>query len=335
MKSALAAFFRNTPILSLMLFLGKGDFSVMFHGTSCLPLLEFLSILHYTVNNLIQKGIYLMLINQTAVTSRQKYDLSRLLKACRLQEPITLGLPEDGDQYLMICRPKQEADASSLLACLIICKVQEDLWECYAFTHPHFRRQGYFSRLLEELCAIAKEQEALLGIEIDLVFLSDGNSPDGLAAAQALEMTFWYSEYQMKLDLITWNPKQLKSLASRPFRLCRQIIHEDSDDTDGWIYIASFDEPADTSLQNTSPASCIGTCRLIPYDSSRFYLYHVEIQEAFRSQGWGTCLLHAVLRQLPPESSVILQVSSLNEPALRLYKKAGFRVTETLSYYLY
>ncbi|MDO5350414.1 MAG: GNAT family N-acetyltransferase [Lachnospiraceae bacterium] len=277
-----------------------------------------------------------MLINQTAVTSRQKHDLSLLLKACRLQEPITLGLPEDGDQYLMICRPKQESDSSSLLACLIICKVQEDLWECYAFTHPDFRRQGYFSRLLKELCAIAREQEALLGIEIDLAFLSDGNSPDGLAAAQALEMTFWYSEYQMKLDLKTWNPKQqLKSPAPRPFRLCRQIIHEDSDDTDGWICRAFFDESTDTCLQKTSSSSYIGACRLIPYDSSRFYLYHVEIQEALRSQGWGTCLLHAVLCQLPPESSVILQVSSLNEPALRLYKKAGFRVTETLSYYLY
>ena len=30
-----------------------------------------------------------------------------------------------------------------------------------------------------------------------------------------------------------------------------------------------------------------------------------------------------------------LQVSSQNVPALELYKKTGFRITETLSYYLY
>jgi ribosomal protein S18 acetylase RimI-like enzyme len=32
---------------------------------------------------------------------------------------------------------------------------------------------------------------------------------------------------------------------------------------------------------------------------------------------------------------VILQVSGGNDSALALYKKAGFRITETLLYYLY
>ena len=32
---------------------------------------------------------------------------------------------------------------------------------------------------------------------------------------------------------------------------------------------------------------------------------------------------------------ICLQVSGSNEPALHLYRKTGFRITETLSYYLY
>ena len=34
-------------------------------------------------------------------------------------------------------------------------------------------------------------------------------------------------------------------------------------------------------------------------------------------------------------TAVSLQVSGENEPALALYKKTGFRITETLSFYLY
>jgi len=32
---------------------------------------------------------------------------------------------------------------------------------------------------------------------------------------------------------------------------------------------------------------------------------------------------------------ICLQVSGANEPALHLYRKTGFRITEALSYYLY
>ncbi len=277
-----------------------------------------------------------MILHQTAVSAEEKLALSRLIDACRLHEPVTLGLPEDASQYLMLFQPEDGKSSSSLSACLIVCQAQEDLWECYAFTHPSCRRKGYFSLLLEKLCSLAEKQEELLGTEIDLVFLSDNKSQDGLAAARSLEMSLWYSEYQMELDLSVWNQnQQLPAGSLRPLDLRRQPIHEDSGNTDGWIYYAvPCRTPAAASRSGSLP-SCIGTCRLIPYDDSRFYLYHVEIQEEQRFQGWGTSLLYSLLSQLPPKSSVILQVSSSNEPALGLYKKAGFRVTETLSYYLY
>lgn len=279
-----------------------------------------------------------MLIHQTAITAGQRQELSGLLDACRLYEPITLGLPEDADQYFILYGPEPEgvSAAPALLSCLIVCQVQDELWECYAFTRPACRRQGYFSRLLQKLCSIAEEQESLLGIEIDIAFLSDGNSEDGLAAAKALEMTFWYSECQMELELATWRKTQTPEASTlHPLRLDCQPIHEDSDNADGWLYRAFPCSPGMLPTPKACPPSCIGTCRLLPYGHARFYLYHVEIQEGLRSRGWGTSLLHAVLQKLPPDAVVILQVASSNEPALRLYKKAGFRVTETLSYYLY
>ena len=44
------------------------------------------------------------------------------------------------------------------------------------------------------------------------------------------------------------------------------------------------------------------------------------------------------LLRLAPDmglSAITLQVSGDNTPAVNLYKKTGFHITETLSYYLY
>ena len=51
----------------------------------------------------------------------------------------------------------------------------------------------------------------------------------------------------------------------------------------------------------------------------------------------GTAFLGLLLPALAEEgfSRIILQVSGSNAPALALYKKIGFRVMETLLYYLY
>ena len=101
---------------------------------------------------------------------------------------------------------------------------------------------------------------------------------------------------------------------------------------------------------------------------SHYYLYGFEVEESCRGKGYGTKFLSTVLAQLlngnaaaiehsplSPETSyhisdvrsagaaadntaprpVLLQVSGGNAPALTLYKKTGFRITETLCCYLY
>ena len=70
---------------------------------------------------------------------------------------------------------------------------------------------------------------------------------------------------------------------------------------------------------------------------THYYLYGFEIREGQRGQGLGTSLLIKVLSFLAEREPlpVTLQVSGSNGPALSLYKKTGFRITETLSRYLY
>ena len=66
-------------------------------------------------------------------------------------------------------------------------------------------------------------------------------------------------------------------------------------------------------------------------------LFEVETAEPFRGRGLGQAMIRQ-LQDLTPAigiSTLTLQVSGDNLPALRLYKKTGFHITETLSYYLY
>lgn len=81
-------------------------------------------------------------------------------------------------------------------------------------------------------------------------------------------------------------------------------------------------------------------CRLLQHTSERdgenvFYLCEVEVAEEKRNQGIATECLEHLFRQLAEEkpATVLLQVGSYNEPAVHVYQKLGFTVSEELCYY--
>lgn len=261
-----------------------------------------------------------------ALPPARKQQLDRLAECCRENEPISLHIPEDGTHYLFTCN-----DENIPVSCMIVCEAQEDLWECYAFTHPDYRRRGLFARLLKAVCQMAEERELkLTSSPVDIVFLTDEKSPSALAVIKALSMNFWYSEYQMnwkKPDSFFYFP--VPDIVLKKKTICEE-------EEEAWIYLAfSASKCLKTGTACQTDSSPLGSCKILPYDDSRFYLYHLEIKEEHRRKGWGEKLLNAVLGELPQNSSVTLQVSSDNLPAVNLYKKTGFQIREILSYFLY
>lgn len=82
-------------------------------------------------------------------------------------------------------------------------------------------------------------------------------------------------------------------------------------------------------------------CRLLKYEAAQpeeacFYLYEVEVDEKKRNTGIATACLTELFRRLCLKSavSIYLQVGSYNEPAVHLYKKLGFEISEALCYYV-
>ena len=89
------------------------------------------------------------------------------------------------------------------------------MWECYAFTHPDFRRKGYFSALLEQVCQYSEA----LG-EPELCLVTDNKCPAATAALRELGAELWNEEYMMEYNTAADSSKDGKSAshASLPNR---------------------------------------------------------------------------------------------------------------------
>ena len=243
------------------------------------------------------------------------------------------------------------------------------MWECHAFTHPDFRRKGYFSALLEQVCQYSEA----LG-EPELCLVTDNKCPAATAALRELGAELWNEEYMMEYNTAADSSEDGKSAshASLPNRepdgadgrkqdmeldldirpipegllICaRRPGDHPSPDKDGRTSqdrddITARSKVHSTAQDNTSgtdstPGACV-TCRL-SLNSTAAYLYSLETAPALRRRGLASCFLIQLIRYLEREGirRICLQVSGSNEPALHLYRKTGFRITETLSYYLY
>ena len=132
----------------------------------------------------------------TTLSRKEQEDIRRITSLCRLTDGLSLSCPEDGDEYWLL---EEDATAAAFLA---VYKTEETMWECYAFTHPDFRRKGYFSALLEQVCQYSEA----LG-EPELCLVTDNKCPAATAALRELGAELWNEEY-MKIRLPRLPAKQ-------------------------------------------------------------------------------------------------------------------------------
>lgn len=245
------------------------------------------------------------------LNSAQKARIHSLEEECRKRTFLTLSFPMDGFDFCLLYFDEQD----TLLSAAAFTQAEENAFECSAFTVPEFRNLGLFSLLLEEGLRLLPE-------ETDLLFYSDGRCPDTEKAREALGAEYLSCDYMMELS-----PEMLlKSGAST----CRAIPGspppavsvDESPDEEG-VPLLYF-----RSKYGEALVSCQKAC---------YYFYSFEIREEVRGLGHGKKLLFHILKTLHDRHPmpVRLQVSGDNLTALSLYKKTGFRVTDTLSTYLY
>lgn len=235
----------------------------------------------------------------------RRSQLLSLISACRQHEPITFELPADGEHFLL----GYDRQNQQLVSCLIMCPVDSATFECYGFTHPRQRRKGFFTALFARAAETHKNRRLLL--------IFDEKSPDAAAFREKKRMICSYRELFLQREVPSHPPSPDADL----------YLHKQPWDLDGLLVTR-----IDAHLKQAF-GPLLGSCFLLPQNQQDTYLFGLEIQPEFKRCGWGTKLVYAVFSLLPAGSLVSLQVSDENLPALALYKKTGFLVKETLSYY--
>ena len=271
------------------------------------------------------------IIRTDHLSAGQTEAITELLDECRDCNGYTPFFPfEDGDLFYLLFTDNGTASHPGELACAAALSFFEEpdgsCAECAAFTRPCFRQKGYFSLLFDELSQDIEE--------VDLYFPVSDPEPGTLAALASLEAVHDRDEYRMELE-----PACVEAFSGAPFQ---ETSAPGTWKVPGSRLHAQWEETEDDSflLSFYQEEKAVGNCCLSFFgDSACFYSF--EIKEELRGQGLGwealSLTLSLLLKGLPRPGCrrLSLHVSGLNVPAVSLYRKAGFHIKESLSYYLY
>ena len=261
------------------------------------------------------------------LTPEQQQAILLLTDYCREHDSISLTYPLTEEEavfshYLLTDSRGQ------LLSALALLFLDYSALECIAFTDPRHRRKGCFSRLLSLALEDCKEQ--------DLLFPVSESCTDTLAVIDALGAELFRQELQMErgLSLPLSSPCLSAGHEAGDLLTPNDIFSENA------LWRLAIPGPC-----HTCPISLdiVGSCRTTPVSRDILCLHEVEILPPMRGQGLGTILICRLLSFLQEENrqrrdpmrNILLHVSADNQAAVALYKKTGFRITETLSYYWY
>ncbi len=275
-----------------------------------------------------------------SLDSSQIQQIKTMVNACTDADGTSLSFPfDEADLFLYF------EHNGSIVSAIAFIPLEDLLYECSAFTDPEFRGQGLFSELLDEGIAELPEDS-------ELIFYSDKKNSAAAAVLDAIGAELDSEEHMMEL------PPENFSTAVRRTDLLKSSTDSSASDID--IHLESLNIDGTPTLRFHSGHAVINFS-VFP---SHYYLYGFEVEETCRGMGYGTKFLNEALAQLLKEKvnnpacvpagnagsgtgsaisvsavmdprPVLLQVAGSNAPALALYKRTGFRITETLCCYLY
>lgn len=197
---------------------------------------------------------------------------------------------------------------------------------------PAQRRRGVFRALIK------RASEVLRGYGYrQLLYVCPSDSTQGQSAASHLALPLEHSEY-----LMAWSgnvPEPPKKLPVRPVReenipVLTALSSEAFGDTP---------EEAERFLRKNLSSGRVAlldggllACAFLREVQGGLSLYGVAIPKALRGKGWGTALMASLLEEVSrsyPDRRLLLEVSSTNLPALRLYRSCGFTQRRRTDYY--
>lgn len=246
----------------------------------------------------------------------QKTEILELTAACRAKEPVSLSFPLEVENFAGSPDSYYLAyDGTLLVGALALSMPDESLCECIALIRPEYRRRGLFAFMAQEA-----EKSLEIFPEMEMIAAADSESRDARKALAALDWDLWYTEYMMEKVL-----SEPIGKVTPPYG----ALYLDMERT-------GREEEEILRFHCMLAGESIGSCN-ISVRGQDSYLFSMEIEEKYRRQGCGSWFLAALTEILRERKvlSVKLQVSGLNEAAVRLYRRLGFQEIQAIDYYIW
>jgi GNAT superfamily N-acetyltransferase len=237
----------------------------------------------------------------------QLNDLKQLINSCGGYEPFYCGIDtESSDECSAVFQAAAYSD-EKMIGFASCC-----FNELTALVLPEYRRRRVFTCLFENIKKQLNSGHADDSSKNTLCF----SAPDFIQSLVKShpEISFSHSEYLMECSS--------NSVSDFPQYFPDAISDFSDDGCDYLMYLnASDDEPC-------------AVCSL-DYQPSHTMLYNVFVDENLRGKKAGTFLLSNLIRDYFSQNTnpLLVQVSSTNIPAFKLYKNTGFNIIEQVDYF--
>jgi len=177
-----------------------------------------------------------------------------------------------------------------------------------AYTHPDYRRRGYMNTLLHKAIHELEQNQMK-----EVLFPAPVHTKDFTSTTK-------YTDYAMAVEAKTLLEELSKSpKAPKNTKIYELRFHYGKELE--CLYLFYLEETA------------IGRLK-ISYDpeSNTACMHHVGIRKAYRNQGYGKLFVEGALSVFLSQTpcKITLHVTSINTPALRIYKQVGFQIQESL-----
>ena len=213
--------------------------------------------------------------------------------------------------------------------------------EISAFTHPEYRRKGYFTELLK---AMQKDW----GFLNQLLFITEPASKSAPEVLKKLGASYDFSEYMMYYGGNT--PKRaVKKTPGRPelqlkkakpsdrglmAPLLSSVFMMQEQDAADW-YDRLMEEETVRVFQGVAGNSVVSVGALSD-EGDRVTLFALGVKKALRGRGYGRDMLRLLVEYWEEnfgEKELLLETDSHSARAVSLFKRHGFTVATQFDYY--
>ncbi|MBA9026960.1 GNAT family N-acetyltransferase [Peribacillus huizhouensis] len=207
--------------------------------------------------------------------------------------------------------------------------------ELCGMVHPHYRRQGIFTKLVKKALQTAKKREPRA-----ILLNAPAKSESAKMFLATLPCRFDMAEYQMQ-----WQETELTDYEGVTLRPSNE---EDRDleiqldvDCFGFLqheatsYYKLLKEEGLNTLVIVYEEQAVGKIRVEESDGEA-WIYGFAITPAFQGKGIGRKVLkQVILEQQKKGNPIYLEVEATNPAALKLYESCGFKSYHQQDYYVY